>query len=184
MRKSVGPPLATMPDTETLFRAAADYEAWAVANPIVRRRVLASGAVTEVHHDRPLTFEGLIAHSGIAPSVFERLHVEQPDIYNAIRARFFEYQYSRAATGAFDRELVMRYFGMIDKRHVQAQITVARLSDAELDEEVKALMATLGEPMSALFAPPEGKENLAAARQNPTKSLDARPEILDLTPND
>ena len=122
-----------------LLQAALDYAAWAEANPIIVARTIGGEAVEE-RHERPLTFEGFVTHARIDPGVLERTRLEAPAIFGAVRALFFDQQYTRAAIGSYDRHLVAAYFGLAERRQVEASVTIAHLSDADLDAELAELM--------------------------------------------
>ena len=52
------------------------------------------------------------------------------------------------------------YFGLAERRQVEATVTVANLSDADLDAELRELMALLNAPQPPLPAPDNGNESL------------------------
>ena len=143
-----------------LLNAAMAYASWAEANPIVQRKRMPNGEVVEYLHDRALTFEGFIVHADLDPLALERLHADAPQVYAAIRALFFDQQYARAAVGLYDRRLVAAYFGLAERRQVEATVTVANLSDADLDAELSELMTLLHAPQVPLPGPKAGNESL------------------------
>jgi hypothetical protein len=98
-------------EANNLLQAALDYATWAKGHPIVVSRIVGGERVAECH-DRPLTFEGFITHSRIDPGLIETTRANAPGIFQAIRALFFDQQYSRAAIGEYDRRLVASYFGL------------------------------------------------------------------------
>jgi hypothetical protein len=150
-----------------LLQAALDYAAWARDNPIVVARTVGGEAVEE-RHDRPLTFEGFVTHARLDPGLIDRTRVEAPAIFGAVRALFFDQQYSRAAIGSYDRHLVAAYFGLAERRQVEASVTVAHLSDADLDAELAALMEVVDIAPDARIGSDNGNQSPKAVTETLT----------------
>ena len=154
-------------EANALLQAALDYATWAKGHPIVVSRIVGSER-TEECHDRPLTFEGFITHSRIDPGVIETTRVNAPGIFAAIRALFFDQQYSRAAIGAYDRRLVASYFGLAERRQVEATVTVTNLSDEELDAELAELIEVVEVAPPARITSGNGSASLEAEETKPS----------------
>jgi hypothetical protein len=154
-------------EANKLLQAALAYAEWARRHPIVVSRIVGSERVEECH-DRPLTFEGFITHSRIDPGIIETTRANAPGIFQAIRALFFDQQYSRAAIGEYDRRLVAAYFGLAERRQVEATVTVTNLSDEELDAELADLLEVVDVTPPARIASGNGTTSLEAEEEKPS----------------
>jgi hypothetical protein len=160
------PPPARL-EANALLEAALDYAKWAKGHPIVVSRIVGGERVEECH-DRPLTFEGFITHGRIDPGLIETTRANAPGVLAAIRALFFDQQYSRAAIGEYDRRLVAAYFGLAERRQVEASVTVTNLTDEELDAELADLLEVVDVPTPARIASGNGSRSLEGEETKPS----------------
>jgi hypothetical protein len=114
-----------------------------------------------------------VTHARLDPLLIQRARSESPAVFQAIRAVFFDQQYSRAAIGEYDRHLVAAYFGLAERRQIEATVTVAHLSDAELAELIEVVDVT----PAARIASENGSQSLDHEEEVPQRaSRQDRPE--------
>jgi hypothetical protein len=161
------PPLTIAPAGDALLREAKAYADWARRNPLVVPRTLASGKVVPEKHERPLTWEGLFAHAPAALALLDEVRAAAPDVIQQVRAIFFDQQYSRAIVGEYDRHLVASYFGMTERKAIEAKVTVTKLSDEELDAELGELMQVVDLTPDARITGGNGTASLELKESRP-----------------
>lgn len=108
-------------ETEEDFQIAAmEYFKWNEENPYLREKSFASEGKILVHEEkvmRPLTIEGFCIYCGIARSTFYE-YCEKPqfsDITTRVRDLIENYQFSGAASGFFNANIIARKLGLSEK---------------------------------------------------------------------
>jgi hypothetical protein len=129
---------------EILWESACEYFEWADSEPLKEERVFGTGLRMEVDKMRPFTIEGLCLYLGIGRTTFNDYRSgEQWREFHAVCEQIeqviYTQQYSGAASGLLNGNIVSRALGLVDRQEQTIKADglgkdVSKLSDEELKQ--------------------------------------------------